>query len=85
MSVHVEGKVGSESGWVMDFADVSDAMAQVLEIVDHSYLNEIEGLGNPTSEVLAAWLWERVAPALPGLSQLVVKETCTTGCVYRGD
>ena len=42
------------------------------------------GLENPTSENLARWIWERVAPALPGLSKVVVRETCTSGCVYEG-
>ena len=85
VSVHVDGEVGDESGWVRDFADLASAMAPVLDVLDHSYLNEIEGLGNPTSEVLAAWIWARLAPGLPGLSQVVVWESCTAGCVYRGD
>lgn len=83
--VHVEGEVGAESGWVRDFADLAGAMAPLLEVLDHSYLNEVEGLENPTSEVLAAWIWVRVAPALPGLSHVVVRETCTAGCTYRGE
>jgi len=49
------------------------------------YLNEIEGLENPTSEVLAKWIWERLKPVLPELSQVVINETCTTGCIYRGE
>ena len=52
--------------------------------LDHHYLNEIAGLENPTSENLARWIWERVAPALPGLCKVVVRETCTSGCVYEG-
>ena len=57
----------------------------LLACLDHYYLNEIEGLDNPTSEVLARWIWDRLQPALPDLSQVVVRETCTSGCVYRGD
>jgi 6-pyruvoyltetrahydropterin/6-carboxytetrahydropterin synthase len=57
----------------------------VIETLDHYYLNEIEGLENPTSEVLARWIWSRVQPALPELSHIVVRETCTSGCVYRGE
>ena len=52
--------------------------------LDHHYLNEIDGLENPTSEVLAQWIWETLAPSLPGLRQIVVRETCTSGCAYRG-
>ena len=84
VAVHVEGDVDAGSGWVMDFADLRDAFAPVFERLDHRYLNEIAGLENPTSEVLAMWIWERLAPALPGLSQITVKETCTSGCTYRG-
>ena len=68
----------------MDFADVDAAARPIVEELDHRYLNEIDGLDNPTSEVLAAWLWERLQPALPGLSQITVQETCTSGCTYRG-
>ena len=85
VSVHVDGVVGAQTGWVLDFADLTDAMDPLLERLDHHYLNEIEGLENPTSELLARWIWERLTPALPGLSQVVVRETCNAGCVYRGE
>ena len=85
VSVHVEGPAGAATGWVRDFADLSCAMEPVLGRLDHYYLNDVEGLDNPTSETLARWIWERVMPALPGLSQVVVRETCTSGCVYRGE
>ena len=51
--------------------------------LDHRYLNDIEGLENPTSEVLAVWIWQRLKPALPSLSKVVINETCTTGCSYQ--
>ena len=83
--VHVAGPVGAETGWVMDFADVRAACEPVRLALDHRYLNEIEGLENPTSEVVARWIWQRLAPELPGLVAIVVRETCTSGCVYRGE
>jgi 6-pyruvoyltetrahydropterin/6-carboxytetrahydropterin synthase len=85
VSVHLEAPVGDDSGWVRDFADITCAMKPVLEQLDHYYLNDIDGLDNPTSEILARWIWVRVAPGLPELSHIVVRETCTSGCVYRGD
>jgi 6-pyruvoyltetrahydropterin/6-carboxytetrahydropterin synthase len=85
IAVHVDGAVGSETGWVQDFADLSCAVRPLLAVLDHHYLNEVEGLDNPTSEVLAQWIWERLRVALPDLSQVVVSETCTSGCVYRGE
>ena len=84
IAVHVRGPVGAHSGWVMDFADVKTAWKPLHEALDHRYLNEIPGLENPTSEVLAAWIWARLAPQLPGLAKLVLRETCTSGCVYEG-
>jgi 6-pyruvoyltetrahydropterin/6-carboxytetrahydropterin synthase len=54
----------------------------VLARLDHYYLNEIEGLENPTSENLARWIWRELKPGLPALTRIVVRETCTSGCVY---
>ncbi|MBX7117993.1 MAG: 6-carboxytetrahydropterin synthase QueD [Gemmatimonadaceae bacterium] len=84
IAVHVRGPVGATTGWVMDFADLKTAWRPLHEALDHRYLNEIPGLENPTSEVLAAWIWDRLAPGLPGLAKLVLRETCTSGCVYEG-
>jgi 6-pyruvoyltetrahydropterin/6-carboxytetrahydropterin synthase len=84
VEVHVTGPVGADTGWVLDFADVTAAFEPVRDQLDHYYLNDIPGLENPTSEVLARWIWDRLAGALP-LSAIVVRETCTSGCVYRGD
>jgi 6-pyruvoyltetrahydropterin/6-carboxytetrahydropterin synthase len=52
--------------------------------LDHYYLNEIKGLENPTSEILARWIWDRLLPSLPQLTKVVVRETCTSGCIYEG-
>ena len=82
--VTVAGPVGERSGWVMDFADIKEAVRPLHDQLDHRYLNEVEGLENPTSEVLARWLWTRLAEHLP-LAAVEVRETCTTGCVYRGE
>ncbi len=83
--VSVEGTLGDTSGWVMDFADIKAAYAPIHDRLDHRYLNEIPGLENPTSEVVAQWIWRELAPALPGLASIEVRETCTAGCIYRGD
>jgi 6-pyruvoyltetrahydropterin/6-carboxytetrahydropterin synthase len=83
-TVWVRGDVGAESGWVMDFADVKAAFAPLHDQLDHHYLNEVDGLENPTSEVLAMWIWERLVPTLPGLARVDVDETCTSGCRYDG-
>lgn len=84
VEVHVSGPLHGELGWVMDFADIKSAVKPVIARLDHRYLNEIPGLENPTSEVLAEWLWRELVSALPQLCRIVVRETCTSGCVYEG-
>ena len=84
ITVHVEGDVDPEFGWVIDFSDIKAAVKPVINRLDHYYLNDIEGLENPTSENLAMWIWDEVKEALPIVSAVQVKETCTSGCIYRG-
>ncbi|WP_024875947.1 6-carboxytetrahydropterin synthase QueD [Saccharomonospora piscinae] len=84
VQVHVRGPVDAQHGWVMDFADIKAACQPLVDQLDHHYLNEVPGLENPTSEVLARWIWQHLADTLP-LSQVIVRETCNSGCVYRGE
>jgi 6-pyruvoyltetrahydropterin/6-carboxytetrahydropterin synthase len=82
--IAVAGECDATLGWVMDYAEISDAFKPLWDQLDHHYLNEVEGLTNPTSENIAAWIWQRLAPRLPGLVEVIVAETCTARCVYRG-
>ena len=84
IELHLEGPLDPRLGWVMDFADVKAAFLPFYEQLDHHYLNDVPGLENPTSEVLAKWVYDRVKPSLPLLSKVVVGETCTSGCSYSG-
>ncbi len=84
VTVFINGTVGSDSGWLRDFAEIDTAFRPLLEQLDHQLLNEVEGLPNPTSECLAVWVWERLSQRLPGLSQVMVQETENSGCIYRG-
>jgi hypothetical protein len=65
--------------------DIKNAFQPIHDQLDHRYLNDVEGLSNPTSEHFARWIWRRLKPSLPTLSKVVVRETCSTGCVYRGE
>lgn len=85
VTVFIEAPVDPKLEWVMDFADIKDAFRPTLDRLDHHYLNEIEGLENPTSENIARWIWARLKPGLAPLNKLIVSETCTTGSVYRGE
>jgi len=82
--VRVRGPVDPELGWVMDYADITHAFEPVHAALDHRHLNDVEGLANPTSELLAAWIWARLALALPGLASITVRETEASACTYRG-
>lgn len=85
IEIWVRGQVEDETGWVMDFSDLSQVFKPIYQQLDHHYLNEIEGLFNPTSENLAAWIWNQLRPSLPLLSKVFVNETCTSGCIYQGE
>jgi len=84
IEVHVSGEIVEPQGWVMDFADVKRAFAPIFDQLDHHYLNDIDGLENPTSERLAQWIFEQLKPRLPLLAQIIVHETCTAGSRYQG-
>ncbi len=81
----VEGECDPRLGWVMDYAEISAAFKPIWEQLDHNYLNEIPGLENPTSERIAVWIWQRLQPQLPLLKEIVIAETCTARCAYRGE
>ncbi len=85
IEVHVTGPLVEPAGWVMDFADIKSAFDPIYRQLDHFCLNDIPGLENPTSENLARWIWQRLQPSLPMLSAIVIRETCTSGCIYRGE
>lgn len=82
--VCVTGEVDEAMGWVMDLGEVGLRLGALVAQLDHQLLNELDGLHNPTSEALAAWLWRRLLPDLPGLSEVEVFETATTSCRYAG-
>lgn len=82
VEVYVDGDVDERGGWVIDFADIQAAFLPLHGILDHNYLNDIEGLENPTSENLARWIWVRLKPSLPQLCKVVVQESPQSGCVY---
>ena len=84
VEVVVEGEADKSRGYLVDYGQIKQACEPIRLQLDHYYLNEIEGLENPTSEVLARWIWQRLAPALPSLAAVIVAETCTSRCEYRG-
>lgn len=84
VTVTVAGEVDEKLGWVMDFDQIKKAVEPLIRQLDHTQLNEVEGLFNPTSEHIAKWLWERIRPQLPQLATVSVAESTTSLCTYRG-
>jgi 6-pyruvoyltetrahydropterin/6-carboxytetrahydropterin synthase len=85
ITLHVGGELDPTLGWIIDFADVDRAFAPLLSQLDHHYLNEVPGLENPTSEVLARWVLERVKLPLGRLTAVSVDETCNARCTVYAD
>ena len=83
--IKVEGSINKKSGFVIDFQDIEDSFKPLRELLDHAYLNDIKGLENPTSENMCLYIWENIKPSLPGIIEVEIKETATTGCRYIGD
>lgn len=84
VTIVIEGEVRPEDGYLIDFGDIKKLTTPIEEALDHRCLNEIEGLENPTSEMIAKWIWDRLHEKLPLLAEIQVSETCTSACTYRG-
>ncbi|MCK5818112.1 MAG: 6-carboxytetrahydropterin synthase QueD [Psychromonas sp.] len=85
LKLHLKGEIDLASGWFIDFAGINKIVKPTLNMLDHYYLNDIEGLENPTAEILAMWIWQKIKPDLPYLSAIEIMETCTSGVLYRGN
>jgi len=84
VEVVVEGDLDPDKGYLIDYGELSAACEPLRAQLDHRYLNELDGLENPTPELIARWIWDRLAPSLPLLSEIRVHETCSSACSYRG-
>ncbi len=85
IKIYIDGPLDPVVGWVMDYGDMKRVWKPIEEMLDHQYLNEIEGLENPTAEVIVVWIWRKLKPVLPELCKLELKETPSSGVVYRGE
>ena len=85
VDVVVAGEVPEEQGYLIDYGEIKRAIEPLKQQLDHYCLNDIDGLENPTSEMIARWIWERLESSLEMLSEVVVHETCTSRCHYTGN
>lgn len=81
--LHAQTALGARD-LALDHDHLAALWAPLHAELHHACLNDLPGLANPTSELLAAWIWARLKGALPELSWVTVYETVTAGCHYDG-
>ena len=82
--ISIIGQINKNTGFVIDFQEIENAFNPIKKILDHSFLNKIEGLSNPTSENICIWIWDKIESSIPNICEIEIKETDSTGCIYRG-
>ena len=82
--ISIIGQINKNTGFVIDFQEIENAFNPIKKILDHSFLNKIEGLSNPTSENICIWIWNKIESLIPNICEIEIKETDSTGCIYRG-
>ena len=85
VEVVVAGEVDPEKGYLQDFGEIKAALDPVRRELDHYCLNDIAGLENPTAEMLAKWIYDRLKTQLPMLHHVTVRETCTSAATYPAE
>lgn len=85
LRVYVKGSPSEKPGWIMDFKELKDLVTALVDQLDHSLINNVKGLENPTAENITIWFWGHLKAMLPGLSRIELKETPTTGVIYSGE
>jgi 6-pyruvoyltetrahydropterin/6-carboxytetrahydropterin synthase len=82
--VSVDRSVDPASGMAIDFSDLKQVVReQVVDRLDHKYVNDF--IDNPTAELMAVWIWNRLSETLPGLIEIELHETRNCSVVYRGE
>jgi 6-pyruvoyltetrahydropterin/6-carboxytetrahydropterin synthase len=85
IELHARGTVDPHTGWLVDFAELDNAWADLEGRLDHQMLNDVPGLENSTCENLAAYVHRIVRARVPQLSAVTVWETADACCTYRGE
>ena len=82
--ISVEGEINEQSGFVMDFQIIENTFQPIKTMLDHTYLNDVKGLSTPSSENICIWIWDKLESSLPNIYKIEIKETDSTGCIYKG-
>jgi 6-pyruvoyltetrahydropterin/6-carboxytetrahydropterin synthase len=82
LNVTLKGNVDKKSGMVFDFSAIKMIVEKkVLDILDHSYINDI--IKQPTAENMAVWIWEHLEKDLP-IYKIELWETPDSYVTYYG-
>ena len=84
VTIKVSGTVNDQTNWVIDLEKLDDVVKPEISLLDHSTLNDIEGLKYPTSENIAKWLWFRLKNRISNLDSVEIYRPRIGGCVFNG-
>lgn len=76
------GPIDPQSGWLIDFNEIKHITKTLIKSLDHKLLNNIEGLENPTSENISAYIYSKLKPIIPFLDRVILSETRSTKVIY---
>lgn len=83
--VTVTGEADQRTGMLLDLALLDRALEEARSGLDHHFLDEIADLGPATLENLSRWIWNKVDPAVPGLTRVIVRrDSSGDSCAYFG-
>ncbi len=86
LTVYVKGEIDNQTGFVIDFYEIDTVVNKlIISKIDHKVLNEIDGLENPTSEIVSKWIWNNLNSSLKGLSKIELSEDHGTGIIYQNE
>ncbi len=85
VEVSLRGTPQPPNGFVADFSKLEAACARLRATLDHSLLNDIPGLKQPSLENLCVWIWDKLKPKFPGLARVTVRrDSLGQACSYQG-
>jgi len=84
VTIGINDKLQNHTEWVMDFGDVKKIVNPIIEELDHKLLNSLPGLENPTAEIIAVYIYNRIKPLLKTLHYVRIQETPTARSIYYG-
>lgn len=83
--VTLRGAADAAHDWVRDFGEVNAVLSEIRETLDHCLLNEVDGLGQPTLENLARYIYGRAKARLPEVCRVKLRRPSHgQACVYEG-